>query len=64
MVIPTNYVPYISPTRSEARENRNEGTDEEPSTIISEPIQARMGFWGDDAGWCIYLKKLRSGEVE
>jgi len=64
MVIPTNYTPFICPIRSEARENRNEGTDEEPNTIISEPIQAMMGFWGDDTGWCIYLKKLRSGEVE
>ncbi len=58
------YKPYISPTRSEARQNRDEGTDDEPNTIISEPIQARMGYWGDDAGWCIYLKKSRRGEVE
>lgn len=60
---PTEYIPYISPARSEARQ-QGKNTITEHGFIIGEPWQAQMGFWGRDADWCIYLKKYRKGEVQ
>lgn len=59
----SSYVPYISPARSEARQ-QGKNTYSEHGVTIGEPWQAMMGYWGDDAGWCIYLKKYRRGEVQ
>ena len=60
---PTEYIPYINPARTEARQSGKD-TFSDHGVTISEPWQAMMGYWGDDAGWCIYLKKYRKGEVQ
>lgn len=57
------YVPYISPARVKGRLDRWEKYNEENPTIMSDPIQAMTGYWGDDAGYCIFLKKTRRGEA-
>lgn len=57
---PTKYTPYISPARTKARQDDKDTFDETGYTI-GEPMQEALGFWGDDAGWCIYLKNERNG---
>jgi hypothetical protein len=57
------YIPYINPARTEARQNAKD-TFSEHGVTIGEPWQATMGYWGRDAEWCVYLKKYRKGEVE
>lgn len=54
----SDYQPKISPKRELERQFRNSSSE-----IISEPMQALLGYWGRDAEWCIYLKKFRRGEV-
>ena len=54
----TNYKPYINPARTEARQDGKDTFDETGYTI-GEPMQAVLDFWGDDAGYCIYLKNER-----
>ena len=56
----TNYKPYISSARTKSRQDGKDTYDETGCTI-GEPIQAMLGFWGDDAGYCIYLKNERKG---
>ena len=56
----TNYKPYISPARTKARQDGKDTFDETGYTI-GEPIQAALGYWNDDAGYCIYLKNERKG---
>lgn len=54
----SDYQPKISPKRELERHLRNSSSE-----TISEPLQAKLGYWGRDTEWCIYLKKLRHGEV-
>jgi hypothetical protein len=54
----SDYHPKISPKRELERQFRDSSSE-----TISEPLQAKLGYWGRDAEWCIYLKKLRHGEV-
>jgi hypothetical protein len=57
----STYTPYINPARTLARQQGKDSSDN-LGVIISEPLQAMMGYWGRDADWCIYLKKQRNGE--
>lgn len=43
----TNYKPYINPARTEARQEGKDTFDETGYTI-GEPMEAVLGFWGDD----------------
>jgi hypothetical protein len=56
----TNYIPFISPARTKARQDGKDTFDETGYTI-GEPIQAMLGFWGKDAEYVVYLKNQRKG---
>jgi hypothetical protein len=56
----SNYKPYISAARTKARQDGKDSSDEY-GYCIGEPIQAMMGYWNDDAGYCIYLRNERKG---
>lgn len=56
------YSPYISPAREIARKEARDAIDDAHPEICSDSIRDMTGFHGDDARWCIELKRMRTEE--
>jgi hypothetical protein len=58
-----NYFPYISPERVIARQASRDKFDERHPDITSDTLQDMSGFWGDDSGYCKFLRKARKEKL-